>query len=114
VRRGADAESYVAAELECAGWRLLDRNIRIGGAELDLVVERAGTVRIVEVRARSGDDPTGLESITPGKQRRLVRGAEAWLQAHDGSPAEVCFLVAVVAMGLDGWSIEYVDDAFDG
>lgn len=103
----------MAEQLEADGWRVLDRNWHARGGELDLVVERQGVVRMVEVKGRKPEDPTGLESITPHKRARLVRAAEAWLLEHD-EPLEVAFLIAVVDLDPDGWRVTWVDDAFDG
>jgi putative endonuclease len=114
LARGAEAEGLVAAELALHGWRVLARNWHGGGAEVDLIVERDGALRFVEVKARLADDPSGLEAITADKQRRLVRAAEAWL-AGAADVREAAFVVAVVTMHADGrWAIELLDDAFDG
>jgi len=114
LTRGARAEAFVADRLVREGWTVLDRNWRGRGGELDLVVAREGAVRFVEVKARALEDPSGLESITPSKRARLVRAAEAWLLEQPTEPAEACFLVAVVDLDPSGWSVEWVDDAFDG
>lgn len=113
LERGARAEAFVAERLQADGWQILDRNWRGRGGELDLVVEREGKVRFVEVKARAPEDPTGLEAITRRKQGRLIRTAEAWLLEHP-PPDEVAFLVALVDCLPDGWQIEWFDDAFDG
>ena len=65
------------------GWRILGENVWAGGNELDLIVRRGRTLRFVEVKEKRGSrfgDP--LEMVTPEKQRRLRRAAEAWLGAR--------------------------------
>lgn len=111
---GARAERFVADRLVDDGWEILDRNWRSRGGELDLVVLRAGRLRFVEVKARSPEDPTGLESITRSKRAKLIRTAEAWLLEKAPRPGEMAFLVAVVDCAPGGWTVEWVDDAFDG
>lgn len=91
---------------------MVSRNWSARGGELDLVVERDRAVRFVEVRARQPGDPSGFESVTRTKRRRLVRAAEAWLLEH-AAPSECAFMVAVVSMDPAGWSLDVVDDAFD-
>ena len=64
-------------------YRILGTNVWIGGYELDLVVRRGRRLAFVEVKSKSGEsfgDP--LEMVTPEKQRRIRRAAEAWLEAH--------------------------------
>ncbi len=111
-RRGAEAERLVAASLERDGWTVLARNWRGGGAELDLVVRRDDRLRFVEVKARAEDDPSGLDAITDQKIAKLRDGADAWLAQH-GDAAEALFLFAVVTFSSP-WTIEWLDDAFDG
>lgn len=112
---GADAERLVARLLSADGWEILDQNWLAEGGELDLVALRAGVLRIVEVKARHADDPLADEAVTPVKQQRLRRAAEAWLHTH---PAvvwrEVAFLVAWVDTTTDPWDVRWLDDAFDG
>lgn len=104
----------MAEHLAADGWRIVARNWHGGGGELDLVIERAGALRIVEVRARATDEVPVLETIGRGKQRRLRRAAEAWLQGWPNPFHEVAFLVAVVDLGVVPWTITLIDDAFDG
>ncbi|MEZ4321422.1 MAG: YraN family protein [Myxococcota bacterium] len=108
---GLDAESFVEAYLRDEGWQTLARNWRGGGAELDLVVRRDGAVRVVEVKARE-DGRDALESVTPDKQARLRRGAEAWLASAGEPESEIAFMVAVVTLNDGVWGLELWDDAF--
>jgi putative endonuclease len=62
---------------------VLDRNVWIGGNELDLVVRRGRKLAFVEVKAKgSGRYGDPFEMVTEEKQRRLRRAAEAWLGSH--------------------------------
>ena len=83
------------------GYRILERNVWIGGYELDLVVRRGRDLVFVEVKAKGGPrygDP--LEMVTPEKQRRLRQAAEAWLAAHpELSRLHASFEVIAVAEG---------------
>ncbi|MBX3704274.1 MAG: YraN family protein [Steroidobacteraceae bacterium] len=69
--------------LEHSGYRILRRNFRARGGEIDLVAEDGGTLAIVEVRYRAGGRfGGGADSITAGKQRRIVRAARVLLAAE--------------------------------
>ncbi|MFZ6180382.1 YraN family protein [Nannocystis pusilla] len=89
--RGQLAEDRAARFLEARGLLVVDRNVRAGGVELDLVGlipagvdDRVDTYVFVEVRSRE-DDRAGLpeETVDPRKQARLRRGAAAWLVGRD-------------------------------
>jgi putative endonuclease len=115
--RGRSAEGFVAESLGAAGVEVLARNWVGGGGELDLVVRRDGRIRFVEVKARADDGVDPLEAIGPGKRSRLVGAAEAWLSAHPSHAAEsseLAFLVAVVDLATEPWSVAWLDSAFDG
>ena len=112
LQRGFDAEGYVARRLGESGWQLLERNWRGRGGEIDLIVRRNKSLRFVEVKARSNDD-SGLEAIGAAKRSKLIRAAEAYLLDRDDFD-EACFLVALVDLAAEPWSIELIDNAFDG
>jgi putative endonuclease len=111
--KGLAAESFVARTLEDEGWIVLARNWYGGGAEIDLVVQRWGALRIVEVKERGPEDPFGLEAVHRGKQRHLVQAATAFLAEHQEPYDEVCFLVALVEGEGEDRRITFVDNAFD-
>jgi putative endonuclease len=107
VALGVAAETLVCDALCQEGWRILARNWRGGGRELDIVALCDCVVRVVEVKARTGADP--LLAITPAKQRRLIRAAEAFLATTDEPWQEVSFSIAMVEDGRLSW----LHDAFD-
>jgi putative endonuclease len=110
LQAGKDAEELVASSLAAAGWDILARNWRGGGGELDVIAQRGGRLRFVEVKARSQDDPVGLDAIDRRKRRLLRQAAEAFLTLEHDLVDEVCFVVALVED--DG--VTWIDDAFDG
>jgi putative endonuclease len=64
-------------------YRVLARNVWIGGNEIDLVLRRGRQLVFCEVKAKASarhGDP--FEMVGPEKQRRLRRAAEAWLAAN--------------------------------
>ncbi|MBX6420682.1 MAG: YraN family protein [Sinobacteraceae bacterium] len=83
LRRGAAAEDRALRHLQRQGLKLLARNWRCARGELDLVMDDAGTLVLVEVRSRARADYGGaLESVQARKRQRLVRAAQAYLAAH--------------------------------
>ena len=77
---GRAAEEAVARRLESLGWDLLARNVRLCGAEIDVVGRDGETIVFVEVRSRSRREHGGpLETVGPAKQARIARAATAFL-----------------------------------
>ena len=106
---GAAAEEKAARWLEARGLRVVARNFRVKGGEIDLVCRDGATTVFVEVRARSRSDFGGAAaSIGPTKQRRLILAARHWLQRHGESP---CRFDAVLVEGAEG-RIEWLRGVF--
>jgi putative endonuclease len=81
--RGRSAERRVAWHYRLRGYRILARNVRAGGVELDLIVRRGRRLVFCEVKLKEGPrfgDP--LEAVDFSKRERLRRGAQAWLLAN--------------------------------
>ena len=77
---GRAAEEAAARYLQARGWRVLDRNVRIGRGELDLIARRGPVLAFVEVKARrSGAAGAPEDAVTPRKRRQVARLAGLWL-----------------------------------
>lgn len=80
---GLDAEAQAAAFLRDLGYRILAERWRTEGGEIDiLAADGNDTMVVVEVKARQLLDDA-LWSVTPAKQKRLIRAAEAALIHHE-------------------------------
>jgi len=116
---GAEGESRAAAFLARRGYRIVARNVRAGGVEIDIVALRGRLVVFVEVktrRSRSFGPPEA--AVDARKQARLVRGAAAWLQAHRGLARRTRFDVIICEPGSrggtsGGWRLRHLEGAFD-
>ncbi len=108
---GDAGEAAAADHLVAHGLRVLARNFRVKGGEIDLVCREGDTTVFVEVRRRASADFGGAAwSITPAKQRRLVLAARHWLARH-GEPA--CrFDCVLIQGGNEGGRLEWLKDAF--
>ncbi len=79
--RGRLGETMAAAYLELCGYRIQERNRRLGPHEIDLVAVRHGWTCFVEVRTRQRSDyGRAAETISPAKRRHLRNAARRWLQ----------------------------------
>ena len=112
---GAQGEALAAAHLARQGYRIVGRNVRADGVELDLVAARGELRVFVEVKTRRSRG-LGLpeEAIDERKRARLVRGAAAWLREHGVRAGSVRFDVIAVERSSDGaWTLRHLPGAFD-
>jgi putative endonuclease len=82
---GHDAEFWAAILLQLKGYAIRARRFRGGGAEIDLIAQRGGTLVFVEVKARADLD-AALASISAAKLARIARGARAFLARERRMP----------------------------
>ncbi len=76
-RAGRLAEAVAVAWLLVKGFSVVDRRVRNGHGEIDLIVRRGRLIAFVEVKRR----PTaqaGFDALRPKGRRRIARAAEAW------------------------------------
>lgn len=91
------ALDYLAAQ----GLTLVERNFRCKVGEIDLVMNDRGSLVFVEVRRRDGRDFGGaIASVTPAKQRRMVRAAQFYLLRFRQLPPCRFDVVAIDGTGL--------------
>lgn len=108
VSLGRWGEQRAARHYEALGYRLLDRNWRMRGGELDLVLEHRGMIVFCEVKTRSSTAfGSGVESVGYRKQGFLRRTAVSWLHEH-GRSGDLRFDVATVTAG----KVEVIEGAF--
>jgi putative endonuclease len=104
---GDAGEARAADYLVGRGLKLIERNFRVKGGEIDLICRDGATTVFVEVRRRKNADYGGAAaSITTAKQRRLILAARHWLLRHGEVP---CRFDAVL---IDGDHLEWLRAAF--
>jgi putative endonuclease len=110
--QGRAAEEQALEFLRRAGLRLLERNYRARGGEIDLVMQQDDTLVFVEVRyRRSQHFGSAAESVTPGKQRKLIHTAGRFLQERRVD-APCRFDVVGIHGCRQTSTIEWIKDAF--
>lgn len=112
---GREGEERAARLLEELGFRIVARNVRADGVEIDLVAERRGLVAFVEVKTRRGGAHGAAEEAVDARKRaRLVRGAAAWLAGRGRRYPRVRFdVVACEPDSGGGWRLRHWPGAFD-
>jgi putative endonuclease len=110
---GKLGEAIAARWLRRRGWRVVAERFRSGHRDLDLVVERDGTVVFVEVKTRQGaafSDP--IEAVSWRKRRELIRSALIWADRFGPPGACYRFDVVGVVVAQTGTRIRHIENAF--
>ncbi len=114
---GAEGEARAARFLAARGYRIVARNVRAGGVEIDIVARRGSLLVFAEVKTRRSR-ATGApeEAVDARKQLRLVRGARAWLFEQHARATRVRFDVLVCEPRPEDpsrWQVRHLPGAFD-
>lgn len=84
---GQAGEDAALAYLQGQGMTLVTRNFRCKTGEIDLIMQDRASLVFVEVRKRASAEYGGAAaSITPAKQRRLLRAAQFYLLRYRSQP----------------------------
>jgi len=112
---GAAAENAALKHLSAAGLKLVARNYRCRGGELDLVMIDSRTLALIEVRYRSSDDFGGAAaSVNWFKQRRIILAARHLLTTRSDLRRYPARFDVIAVSGFD-WlkpRIEWIKAAF--
>ena len=109
---GDRAEDQSARFLERHGLKVLVRNFRCRGGEIDLICRDGKALVFVEVRLRRNACFGGAAaSISQGKQRRIILAARHYLAANAKNDAD-CRFDCLLLDGNPEHPIEWIRDAF--
>ena len=100
LERGFAGETIACQHLRRAGYKILYRNFRgRTGGELDIVCRNGDTLVFVEVKTRASEEfGRPFEAVRPDQQRRISRGALAWLRMLDNPDILFRFDIVEVVM----------------
>jgi putative endonuclease len=110
-------EDLAVSFLESKRYRILERNYRCKGGEVDIVARdpRDKSLVFIEVKARR-DLSYGVPqlAVTPFKQRQISKAALTWLAKHRQQDADARFDVIAILLADGGApAIEHIENAFE-
>ena len=110
---GNTAEDLATMHLAQAGLRILTRNYRVRGGEIDCIALDGDTLVFVEVRLRRNARFGGAAaSIDARKQQRIIHAACCYLMRHPRQAERPCRFDCVLLNSLDADQVEWIKDAF--
>ena len=105
---GRIGEEVAAKFLERKGFKVIDRNYRRPWGEIDIIAEKGGIVRFVEVKAVSHEMASNIsrenngyrpeEQVHPTKLRKIARTAELYMDSKKDARE---YQIDVVGVFLD-------------
>jgi putative endonuclease len=109
---GKRGERRAAWYYRLRGYRIVERNLRMRGGEIDLVVRRGGMLVFVEVKTRQSIAAGyGVDAVDRRKKLQIISLTSAYLarNPHDG---EVRF--DILSLFWTGWRfvVSHYPDAF--
>jgi putative endonuclease len=112
--RGKPGEDYAAEILRGLGYRLLRRNYSCRFGEIDIIAAKGDIIAFVEVKTRRpGGMVSGVEAVTPAKQRRIVAAALIWMKITDCDLQPRFDILSVVAQDGVFYGHDRLEGAFD-
>ena len=117
--QGDKTESLACEYLKKQGLVLLEKNFTTKAGEVDLIMHPkndADTLVFIEVRYRKNKDYGGAAaSVTPKKQKRIIKAALAYQQYKSPQSSMRFDVVAVEGDNVDqNIKIDWIKSAFDG
>lgn len=111
---GRLGEDEAANFLRSKGYTVLDRNVRLGKGELDIICKRRGMYVFVEVKTRGpGSLASPQDGLSANKCKTLARTAGLWLSEKDKWQAPCRFDFVSVLYDGESFTLEHVENAFD-
>jgi putative endonuclease len=111
---GKQGERVAELYLQKKGYKVVERNYRCSGGELDLIVLDRRVVVFVEVKTRTGDGfGTPLEAVEFRKQRRMIRAAQFFLAEKNLQQRDARFDVVGVSWPGRDPVVEHIENAFE-
>lgn len=114
LETGKAAEAAAEQHLMAKGYRLVCRNYRCRRGEIDLVMTKGDQLAFIEVRCRNrGDFGGALQSVTTGKQRKIIATARYFLLNHPRfAHYAIRFDVIAARYHQEAWSLDWIPAAF--
>jgi putative endonuclease len=112
---GRSAEQLAAQWLQKKGYRILERNFRVGGGELDLIAKDQDTLVFIEVKGRRTKQFGGAPyAIDDRKKRQIIKLASLYLSQH-GLINQLCRFDVILIIGTDQNSptVTHLEQAFE-
>ncbi len=110
--KGQQTEQACCRYLQQQGLKLVEKNYRTRGGEIDLVMRDGDTLVFVEVRYRNSRAYGGaVESVNYSKQQRIMKTAQHYCQQHNIDQPIRIDIVGMHNGEADSYEFEWLQNA---
>ncbi|MCM1506912.1 MAG: YraN family protein [Ruminococcus flavefaciens] len=111
---GRLGETAVCTYLENLGYRIIVRNYRIKGGEIDIIAENGEYTAFVEVKSRKPDSlVSGFEAVNKRKKGLIIKTASDFCCKNPDTPQPRFDVAEVIIDNGKILSIDYIFNAYD-
>jgi putative endonuclease len=111
---GKEGERLAEQYLKKKGYKIVERNYRCRGAELDLIVLDRRVIVFVEVKTRTGHGfGSPFEAVEFRKQQKMIRAAQYFLNEKKLHQRDARFDVVGISWPGGEPLVEHIENAFE-
>ena len=111
---GRLGEDCVCRYLTERGYRIISRNYRIKGGEIDIIAENSDYIAFVEVKSRKPDSMvSGFEAVNKRKRSLIIKTAADYCCKHPSMLQPRFDVAQVIISEGEVLSIDYITNAYD-
>ncbi len=115
ISLGARGEMLASEYLRARGYAICEKNFRCKMGEIDIIAEKGGRLRFIEVKTRSNPDfGRPEEKVHPMKQKKLTMLAMWYLKQKKKADISISFdVLAVDWSPSEQPAMKLIEDAFE-
>ena len=111
---GKEGERLAEQYLKKKGYKIVERNYRCRGAELDLIVLDRRVIVFVEVKTRTGHGfGSPFEAVEFRKQQKMIQAAQYFLNEKKLHQRDARFDVVGISWPGGEPVVEHIENAFE-
>ena len=110
IKKGSFGERLVEEFMKKNGYKIIEKNCRLGKKEIDIIATKDDLIIFTEVKLRNSRKyGRGFEALIRNKKRNIIKAAKDYLLKHNYDGYNVRFDVA----SIDEGELMYIEDAFN-
>ena len=111
---GQSGEQAAVVFLKSKGFRIIQTNYRVAGAEVDIIAITGRILCFIEVKTRkSGDFGLPEAFVTRAKQRKIIRAAKFFSSRKPYREHLIRFDVISIISDENGMAFDHLENAFE-